>query len=370
MRIAMIGQKTLASGEKAGGVEKHVAEVSRRLVRAGHDVTAYVRVKYTPKRPKTFEGVHLEYVKTLYSKNLEAIVYSFIATIKAIFGDFDIIHYHGVGPATVAWIARLFARNSTTVVTFHSRDQFHKKWGWFARHYLAIGEWAAVKLPHYCISVSHVIQVYCRNTFKREVVYIPNGAEVIEVTRSNELEKFGLRANNFLLNVGRLVPQKGLHFLIEAFATVETDMNLVFVGAPSFTDEYYTSLRDLAKNDSRVKFLGFQQGEVLDQLYGNAYLYVHPSEAEGLPLTILEAMSHGTAPLVSDIPENLEAIHNAGYAFKSGDVLELRHKLTELLMSPDDVNEKSEDAQAMVETNFNWDKIAEHIEEVYVTARH
>ncbi|MFH1632185.1 MAG: glycosyltransferase family 4 protein [bacterium] len=365
----MIGQKTLTAGEIAGGVEKHVAEVSRRLVDAGHEVTAFVRAKYTPERPKIFQGVHLEYAPTIYTKNLETIIYAFTATIKAIFGRYDVIHYHGVGPATLTWIARLLSR-STIIVTFHSRDQFHQKWGWFARKYLSIGEWAAVMLPHYCISVSHVIQVYCRDTFGREVVYIPNGAEVVEVSDSDELEKFGLEPNQYLVNVGRLVPQKGLHFLIEAFRGIETDMNLVFVGAPSFTDEYYTRLRELAKGDARIKFLGFQKGRELDQLYGNAYLYVHPSEAEGLPLTILEAMSHGIAPLVSDIPENVEAIHGAGFKFESGNIDQLHHKLSELIKAPKLVAERAEEAQATVDIHFNWDVIADRVEAVYVTARH
>lgn len=366
----MIGQKGVVLEGRAGGIEKHVAEVTRRLVSFGHNVTLYVRRRYHQSSDSHFAGAKLFYVPTIYTKNLEAIIYTFIATIHAIFQKYDIIHYHGVGPATLAWIPRILSPKTTVIVTFHSQDRFHQKWGWFARKYLALGERAAVTFPHYCIAVSHVIQVYCRDTFGVEVVYIPNGAVGRVVKEKDVLEKFGLRENEYLINVSRLVPHKGQHLLIEAFKMIDTDKDLVFVGAPSFTDKYYRQLRELAKDDARIRFLGFQTGQVLDQLYAHAYLYVHPSIAEGLPLVVLEAMSFGTAPLVSDIPAMLEAAHHAGFSFHTGSVLDLQHNLEETLGNSDLVKERGEEARAIIEVHFNWDRITEHTESVYITARH
>lgn len=370
MRIAMIGQKGVVVGERGGGVERHVAELSRRLVRAGHDVTVYARSKYDPEMPETNHGVRLIYLPTIYSKNLEAILHTFVSTIHALRGDYDIIHYHGVGPATLAWIPRLFARTSTIVITFHSQDRFHKKWGFLARLYLTFGEWAAVRFGHFCITVSHVLQVYCREQLGRETVYIPNGAEMKHVERSDELERFGLSPQSYILNVGRLVPQKGIHLLIEAFKAVDTQKQLVIVGAPSFSQGYYQQLRDGAHGDDRIHFLGYQEGDTLDQLYAHAYFYVHPSESEGLPLTVLEAMSYGLTPLVSDIPANLEVLHHAGFTFPSGNMKALTYALVRLLDHPQMVQDQAEEVRAVVEVEFNWDMIAQHTEAVYVTARH
>ena len=370
MNIAMIGQKGMVLGERGGGIERHVAEVSTHLVEAGHDVTVYARAKYAPEKPRTLRGVRLVFLPTIYKKNLEAIVHTLFASLHALFQGYDIIHYHGVGPATLAWIPRLFARRAKTIVTFHSQDQFHKKWNWFARRYLAFGERAAATFPHYCISVSHVIQVYCRDHFHREVVYIPNGATPKRVDASNELEKFGLERQGYILNVGRIVPQKGLQFLIEAYKQIETDKQLVIVGGGGFSKDYEQSVRQLGKGRSDILFLGYQSGDALEQLFAHAYIYCQPSESEGLPVVVLESMSYGVAPLVSNIPENLEAAHHAGFSFKNTDVEDLKKQLQYVLTHPEQVEEKGEEAQAVIETKFDWKLITQQIEGVYITARH
>lgn len=370
MKIAMIGQKGIGVDSRAGGIERHVAEIVPRLAGIGHDIVVYARRKYHPKGTAGNKDFRLVFIPTIYSKHLEAIVHTFLCSLHALFGKFDIIHYHGVGPATLAWIPKIFARKATVVVTFHSQDQFHQKWGLFARKYLALAERASVMFPHYCICVSHAIQVYCRETFNRECVYIPNGAEIKEVSSFQELDQFGLEPNEYILNVGRIVPQKGLQFLIEAFKRIKTEKQLVIVGSAGFSDEYEKGLREMAKSDKRIHFLGFQSGDTLDQLYSNAYLYAHPSEYEGLPVVILEAMSFGLMPLVSDIPANIEAIKNAGVTFTSRDIDDLEKKLKNLLANPQEVEHRAEESRAIVEVHFNWDKISQHIEGVYVTARH
>ncbi len=370
MRIAMIGQKGVATGGRSGGIEAHVREVAKRLAFIGHEVFVYARAKYDPEKPESFEGARLVFLPTVYSKHIEAILHTLIASIHALRKDYDIIHYHGVGPATLAWIPKLFARKAKVIVTFHSQDRFHKKWGWFARVYLLFGEWASVMFSHYCIAVSHEMQVFCRSRYKREVVYIPNGAELKTVKGHEELEKFGLKPKEYFVNVGRIVPQKGLHFLIDAYKNIDTDKKVVIVGAPSFSGDYYTKMRELAKGDDRIRFLGFQEGETLEQLYSNAYAYVHPSEYEGLPLVILEAMSFGLMPIVSDIAPNVEAIHGIGLTFTTANMQDLRDKLEYAISHPTIVQDQAEEARAIIETHFNWDTITDHIEAVYITSRH
>lgn len=365
----MIGQKGMILSGKAGGIEKHVAEIAPRLVEMGHSVTVFARAKYDPKRQTSVDGVKVRFLPTLYTKYTEAIVHTFLATWQAVWRGYDIYHYHGVGPATLSWLPRIFRPKATVIATFHSQDKLHSKWGWFARAYLSLGERAAVWFPQYTIAVSHQLQVYCRDELHREAVYIPNGAEVKHVEEDDLIEKLGLRPNEYLLTVGRILPLKGLHFLIEAFKESKTEKELVIVGGVD-DEDYAQELQELAAGDSRIRFLGFQSGETLDQLFAHAYLFIHPSTTEGLSLAVLEAMSHGTAPLVSDIPANIEAAHSAGFIFKSGNVADLQLQLENLLEAPEIVSEQAEEARAIIEVHFNWQVAAEHTESVYITSRH
>lgn len=368
MKIAYIGQKGVLPAEKAGGIEKRVFEVGKRMCEKGHSVTVFARAQHMPKRPKFVEGMKMIYIPTIYTKNLEAIVYTIFATIRALFEDFDIYHFHGVGPSTLSFLPRIFKPKSRVIVTFHARDQFHQKWGIIGRIYLRFGEWCSVNFPHFFITVSHILQVVCRNEYGKQGVYIPNGAEVKEVNDYDYLEKIGLKRKEYILSVGRLLPVKGVHHLVEAYRQIETNKELVIVGDGDI--HYIDKLRKMADSDWRVRFLGFKTGKELDQLFANAYLLVQASESEGLPLTVLEAMSFGVATLVSDIGGNKEAIHETGFTFKSEDVSDLRKKIKRLLRNVDIVREEGEEARAVISSNFNWDLVANHEEEVYITALH
>lgn len=378
MRIAMIGQKGFEIGQRGGGIEQHVRALSLYLGRRGHEVTVYARRRYAGiekaegAKAVGRPGVTVRFVPTIYRKNLEAIVHTFLCTVDALLRDYEIIHYHGVGPATLAWIPRLLKPKARVVVTFHSQDKFHAKWGWFARKYLELGEWAACEFPHATLAVSHVIKIYARDRFKKNVIYIPNGAEVQNVTAADEIETFGLVAGNYVLNVGRLVPHKGIHTLIEAFKRLDgrNGMKLVIVGAATYTSDYEKKLRAMIEGRDDILMVGYQSGEALRQLFAHAYVYVQPSESEGLPVVVLEAMSYGRPVLVSDIPENLEAMKNAGFSFENKNVEDLAEKLGALISHPETVAEAAKSTQEVVRKHFNWEIIAVHTEAVYLSIRH
>lgn len=377
MRIAMIGQKGFELGPKGGGVEQHVRELATHLVQDGHEVVVYARRRYATEGAVPPQGIELRYIPTIYRKNLEAIVHAFLCTLDALTLKLDIIHYHGVGPATLAWIPRLFKPRCRVVVTFHSQDRFHQKWGWFARMYLWFGEWAACLFPHATIAVSHTIQVHARRAFHRQIIYIPNGATVQRVVGSDLLASFHVKPSHYLLNVSRLVPHKGQHVLIQAYKRLKalnrTDLSLpklVFVGAATYTSAYEQQLRDLAAGDPDILFVGYQTGEALRQLFAHAYLYVQPSESEGLPVVVLEAMSFGTPALVSDIPENLEVAHRVGFTFKTNSVEDLAEKLIELIQHPVLVQEAASRSQDVIRDFFRWSLITKQVEDVYRSVRH
>lgn len=364
----MIGQKGLPPRKDSGGIERHVDELARRLVGLGHEVVAYVRPRFTEARRTDHEGVVLKRLPSIPTKHLDTATHVFLASIAAVFARADVIHYHGVGPATFTWIPRLFAPGAKVVVTFHSIDRFHKKWGWFARAYLRFGEWAAVRFPHRTIAVSRSIQRYCRERYGADVAYVPNGAVIGPYPGDDLLVQWGLGKEGYVFTAARLVPQKGIHFLIEAYRGIETTKKLVVAGTASLGDEYGAYVKRMGEGDSCVVFVGFQEGRALAQLYANAYVYVHPSEAEGLSISILEAMSAGRCVLVSDIPENVESIDHSGLSFANADVRDLREKLTSLVNHPEIVAERGAKAKAWVGTEYDWDRITAETMKVYLEA--
>lgn len=371
MKIALIGQKGIFSKKAAGGIESHVENLALRLKKRGHDVDVYVRPHFMTIHAKKHQGLRLIFIRSIPTKNLDTITYTFLATMRALFVKYDIIHYHGVGPSTLAWIPRVLKWRTKVVTTFHSQDKFHKKWSWFARKYLAWGEWTACKFPHATIAVSQTIQKFCKKEFNAKVNYIPNGVILPPKQGKDRLHKWDLEPRGYLLTVARLVRHKGIHHLISAYKRIEDKVNkkLIIVGAPSFTDDYLEYLKSIAAQSPNIIFTGFQTGKTLSQLFANAYLYVHPSEFEGLSITILEAMSYGKGVLISDIPENMEAIDHSGYWFKNKSVKALEEKLLKLIKNPLMVHSAEKRARKFIANHFEWESVVDRTEKLYKKLR-
>ncbi len=365
LRIVMIGLKGIPVGEDAGGVERHVEELATRLVMRGADVLCYVRRRFVDSRLSEYRGIRLRRMPSVPTKSLDTFTHTLLATLDALFRPADIIHYHGVGPATLAWIPRIFKPSARVVVTFHSIDRLHQKWGLFARLYLRFGEWAALHFPHATITVSQTMQEYCRRAYHTETTYIPNGATVRAYPGSELLAEWELTPGSYVLTVARLVRQKGIHHLIKAYDGFEKEKKLVIVGAAAFGTDYADEVRKLSEGNSAIIFTGFQKGRALAQLFANAYLYVHPSEAEGLSVSILEAMAASRCVLVSDIPENVESIDHSGLTFMNTDADDLRVMLRELINHPEIVDARGAKARTWIEQMYNWDRITGETEEVY-----
>ena len=227
---------------------------------------------------------------------------SFFAAVAAAFGKYDVVHFHAEGPCAMLWLPKLFGKRC--IATIHGLDHQRAKWGKLASTYIMLGEKCAVKFADEIIVLSEGVQNYFKETYGRDTKFIPNGVNR-PVIRKAELidKKFGLKKDDYILFLGRLVPEKGITYLIEGFKNVKTDKKLVIAGGSSDTDEFANQLKEMAKDDDRIIFTGFVQGQLLDELYSNAYIYSLPSDLEGMPLSLLEAMSYGNCCLVSDIDE-------------------------------------------------------------------
>ena len=323
MRIAMLGHKRVPSHE--GGIEVVVEELAARMVEKGHQVTCFNRTgqhvsgkEYEVQKLDEYRGIRIRHVPTLDKKGLAAVTSSFFASLAAALGPYDVVHVHAEGPAAFCWLPRLFGKR--VVLTVHGLDWARDKWkGSFGSWYIHFGEKVGARFAHEIIVLNHSNQTYFRDTYHRETHYIPNGVNRPAYAPPELIrERFGLEYGSYLLFLGRLVPEKGCHHLCEAFRRLKTDKKLVIAGGVSDSGDYMNTLKALAAGDDRILFTDFVDGALRDELYSNAYLFVLPSDLEGMPLSLLEAMSYGNCVLVSDIEECTNVIHDRGITLPQG----------------------------------------------------
>jgi glycosyltransferase involved in cell wall biosynthesis len=362
MKIAMIGQKGIPS--RSGGVEVHVEEIAKRLVQKGCEVDVYCRKGHCLEKGGCYQGVRTIFTPCLRSKSLEAITHSFISTLHAIFRRNDIIHYHALGPSILAFLPRLFGIR--VVCTVHGLDWQRDKWGGLSKKVLKFGEYASAKFAHRTISVSEALVDYYRKKYNKEIEYIRNGVEIKKAPAPTQIkERCGLEEDSYLLYLGRLVPEKGVHYLIEAYGRTDTDKKLVIAGGSSHSDDYEKELHAMAEGNRNILFTGFVYGPILEELLRNALIYILPSDVEGMPISLLEAMSYGQCCLVSDIAENRAVVSGYGYTFKQGDPADLAAKLQMLLRQGEMVHKDRERIIEYVMENFCWDKSADRTLQLY-----
>lgn len=370
MKIAMIGQKGIPA--RSGGIERHVEELSAELAARGHEVLVFCRSWYVwPIRD--YRGVHCVKTAGIATKHLDAITHTFTSILSAVHNKVDVFHFHGVGPALLSWLPKLLRPSAKVVVTFHCIDRHHQKWGVVARLMLNLGERLACIIPDATISVSKTLETYIRLSYGVDAKYIPNGTQIPMTDADPKLlEPFGLVPQNYFIMCARLVRHKGAHVLIEAWKelkrrepTLTSGKKLAIVGGSAFTDDYVRELHNLAKDEPSIVLTGNQIGETLHALFAGAYAAVHPSESEGLPIAVLEAMSYGKCVLSSDIPENLELTKEHGLTFKTGSVKDLSQKMQMLLESPELVKAVGSEARTYIAKHYDWKDIAETTEYLY-----
>ena len=367
LRVAMFGQKRLS---REGGIEIVVKELCTRMARDGCQVTCYNRsghhvsgAEYDEKIE--YEGIRQKSDLTIEKKGLAAVSSSAFAALYSALGKYDVIHIHAEGPAFFAWLPKMFGKR--VVVTVHGIDWQREKWkSGFGSKFIRQGEKNAVKYADEIIVLSKGVQDYFKKVYGRETNFIPNGVNRPKLRAAEQIsEKFGLSKDSYILFLGRLVPEKGIRYLIEAFKQVKTDKKLVIAGGSSDTDSFERELKDLAKNDERIIFTGFVQGSLLDELYSNAYIYTLPSDLEGMPLSLLEAMSYGNCCLVSDIPECTEVVEDKALIFKKSDVSDLWEKLQDACNHPENVMELKKEAADFICKKYDWDDVVEKTRELY-----
>lgn len=362
MRIAYIAAKGMPH---PGGVEKVTEEIGARLAQRGHEVLVYTSRDFGT-RDGIYRGMRVKTVPSINTKALQKLSICLMATLDVLLREkVDLVHFHAIGPSLFSLFPRLFG--IPTVVQVHGLERKRDKWGVLGKLFLGLSELSVVFFPSRATAVSRVLQTYFQEVYGRRISYIPNGVTPESVRSNSWLRERGIAPGRYLLFAARLVEEKGAHFLIEAFRAIDTDLQLVIAGDAAHMEDYKGGLVRLAQGDPRILFTGFQSGDPLAELFSNAYLFCLPSTVEGLPIALLEAMSYGNCCLVSDIPENLEAMGDAALSFKNRNVEDLRRVLSELIAAPERVAALREKAQRHVRRNYCWERVTLEMEALYQT---
>jgi len=365
LKVAYIGQRGVPP--VYGGIERYVDEIVRRLPDTEVETFAYCRRHHI--RDQVGYTKQLFVPSLLEAKGFETFTHSFLSSVDALRYPFDIVHFQALGPSLFSCIPKL--RGVKIVATVHGLDWQRAKWGSGAKMVLKGGDRMLGYTASAIISVSKRLKQYYESKYKTAVFYIPSGCSESKIIALNHMNaKFGLEPFKYILFLSRLVPEKGIHYLIEAFKNIKRDdFRLVVAGGSSPQDKYVKDLKDAAKSDRRIIFTGYVSQEEVHELYSNAYLFVLPSELEGMPAVVLEALSHGCPVLVSDIEENLDIIRGEnqlyGFVHKAGDSINLPRELMFLLEHPERVNELRNPGSHFVTNKYSWDKAVEKTYDVY-----
>ena len=370
MKVAMVGHKVIPS--RRGGIEKVLTSLCPLLVEKGVNITCYnrssdmVENEYVDTvKDNQYKGVELKKAWTVNQRGLSAMVSSFTAAICATFGNFDIVHFHAEGPCAAMWIPKIFGKRC--VATVHGLDWQREKWGkGFASKYIKFGESVMVKCADEIIVLSESAREYFKETYNRETILIHNGIERPVRKEAEEITKlYGLLKNSYICIVSRLTAEKGVHYLIDAYNNIKTDKKLVIAGDTSDTDEYVEMLKQKAAGNPDIIFTGFISGDVLNEIYSNAYVVTLPSDIEGMSLSLLEALSYGNAVLCSDIPENTLVTEDKAMHFEKSNVEDLAKKLQTMCDDEGMVNELKSGAGEFILSKYNWNDVASATYELY-----
>jgi len=365
IKISMVGIRGLPP--RYGGSETCVDELCRRL-HFNNDIIVFCRKHsiLNGQRLREYNGASLVYLPSINNKNLDTITHSFLSILYILFNNTsDIIHFHGAGNSLL--FPLLFFSKKKVVITVDGADWERKKWNIIARLFLKMSAFFAVRFGDVIVADSPIAENIYKKRFqnyKEKILYIPYGANIEKIEEDKEiLEKYNLKKNNYILFVGRLIPEKGVHYLIDAFKKVSTNLNLVIVGDSEYDKEYVKELKN--RSDNRIIFTSYIFGNKFKTILKNCLFYVQPSEVEGTSPILLTAMAFGKCVIVNGIPENISTIGEAGIYYKKNDIDDLKNKIELLLSRRSLIERYGSKALKRVIKNYSWDKISSDYEKIY-----
>ena len=361
IKVAMLGSRGIPA--RYGGSETAIEEIGWRLVEEGHRVVVYCREHNSKTEVGEHRGMQRIVLPSIHRKNWDTPSHTFLSLLDLLFHqrDVDILHFHGVGNSIFLPFLKL--TKWKTVVTVDGPDWERPKWGWLAKKVLKLSARMTASLADCTITDNLVSQKLYRQLFGLSTEYIPYGAYVTQAKETDELAQWGLTKDGYFLYVGRLIPDKGCHVLIDAFHKVKTDKKLVMVGGNPFFPEYIQQLK--SNGDPRIIFTGYLYDRPYRQLCGNAYAYCHPLIVDGTSPQLLQAMAFGNCVIASDLPEVNDVVGDSALSFPCEDVGKLAALIQEVADHPELISVYRKKAQDRVQRLFNWEDVTAAHKRVY-----
>ena len=371
MKIAVIGSKGLPPHQ--GGIEHQCAELYPRMVAAGHQVDLYARSSYNDDaRVRSYKGVNIITVPSIKARGIDALACSGMSAVLASGRAYDIAHFHALGPSLFTPFPKTLS-GAKVLTTCHGLDWQRAKWGKFSSQVIKTGERTAVRFADRLVVVSEALQDYFFQTYGKKSIYIEN-APVAYADSDDEFsygQALGLESQRYLVFLGRLVPEKRVDLLLEAFQSLQQQSlshgwKLALIGDKSDTNQFSAKLLQLANNSPNIIFTGELQGRYLAEVVRGAGLFVLPSDLEGLPLALLEAMQEGIPVVVSDLPVHRQMLGtDRGLTFETGNLIDLQDRLAWAIEHMPHMENMAQQAQQYVRSHHNWDNITQKYLGVY-----
>ena len=360
MKIHFLLTKDLFRG---GGIETYTREVGRRLVTRGHEVTVY-STRGKAECVAEWEGMRIVWLPSVKPHWAEKSAGALWAAAKALKVESpDVLHLHSVVAGSLALLLK--SRVAPCIVQMHGIEWLRTRWGPFAKGVLKAMERASLGSADAITAVSRTQCEYFKSQYNLDSEYIPTAADIKDFASPKLICDMGIEPRKYMLFAARLVPEKGAHHLIKAFRRLSTDHSLILAGEAPASGGYAQELRDLAKGDKRIRFIGRVHGRLLEELFSNAQLFMQPSELEGLSIGLIEGMSYGIPCLASDIPENREVVGNAALLFRNKDVDDLGRQMNWALSNAGAMAKLAEEGRRRVQELFTWERVVDQLETLY-----
>jgi glycosyltransferase involved in cell wall biosynthesis len=363
MRIAMLGIRGIPAN--FGGSETAVEEIGSRLVQRGHEVTVYCR-KHKDNLPgqSVYKGMRRIVLPSVNTLNLDLMTHTFICLLQMNREHFDVVHFHGVGNALWLPLFKLVGRGAKSLLIVDGPDWQRPKWGRMARLAFRASFPMSVKWADEIISDNLQVQDLFRNQYRRETILVGYGADLEKPTTQAALQKYGLEAGKYILQVAAIVPDKGVHILVEAYEKLQTDLPLVIVGDTPYMTAYKAKVQ--STKNPRIHFLGYIYGIEYRELLANCYMYIHPLIVDGTSPALLQAMAYGCPIIGSDLPEIDGTLADSGLRFKTSDSNDLCQKMSILIANPSFANELGLRARQRIVNYFSWEKVTDEYERLSI----
>jgi glycosyltransferase involved in cell wall biosynthesis len=361
MKIALLGSRGIPA--RYSGFETFYEQLATRLLKRGHQVTVYNRSHFIKDVKGEYQGISIVSLPSIPSKHLDTITHTLVSSIHSLFHHYDIVYYCIVGNSPLVWIPRL--TGARVLLNVDGEDWAREKWSGFAMWYQRKCEWMTTKTAQLIISDARAIQERYRKIYGTETIFVPYGANIQYDEGLHALEKRGLVPDQYILYVGRLVPENTIDLLIRAFGKVKTEKKLVIIGDAPYADEYKQYLHEIA--NYRVIFTGYTFGSDYTQISSHAYLYVQPSGVDGTRPALLDQMGFGNCVLVRNSTVNMEVIGDSGCFFDRERKLDsLTEKLQELIDYPETVTYFREKSRSRIEQYYNWEWVTDFYEDLFI----